>query len=308
MKILVTGAEGFIGSYICRELEENGHIITKIDKNTLDVVEDTNRRLDFFMKQQDMVIHAAGLADNRYSSEELEQQYKDNVTATHKTLNSMTRCGVKRLILLSSAVVYGDYSRPIKEIDDTKPISIYGSTKLMAEELAKSYAGIFGMKNLILRLNCIVGDGHIHGVTYDFFNKLLDNPRKLTILGDGHQTKTFLHIEDLFNIIESTFSIFPANGYYEVYNVGNIDTIKITRLAEVIIEEMRRYELVNDDVKIEYTGGKSGWNGDSPVSILDKSKLFDKIKYKMKYNTEEAIRDTIRWLYENHKLFRSDIN
>ena len=154
-----------------------------------------------------------------------------------------------------------------------------------------AYAHTYGFKAVILRLANIIGPRSRHGVIYDFINKLLRNPRVLEILGDGTQTKSYLHVDDCVEAM--VLASEQSEPRVEVFNIGSEDWINVKRIAEIVVEELGL-----QGVKFEFTGGADGgrgWPGDVKEMLLDISKI-KKLGWKPRYNSEEAVRLTARAL------------
>jgi UDP-glucose 4-epimerase len=148
-------------------------------------------------------------------------------------------------------------------------ISTHGATKLTSEALISAYAYTYNFKATILRLANIVGPRSTHGVIHDFIQKLAKNPRKLEILGDGTQTKSYLYITDCINAI--LLAQEKSKEQVEIYNVGSEDQITVTEIAQTVTKKMGL-----KNVRFTYTGGVDGgrgWKGDVKNMLLDISKL-----------------------------------
>ena len=128
----------------------------------------------------------------------------------------------------------------------------------------------------------------IHGVVYDFVNKLLKNSSKLKILGDGNQVKSYLDVNDG---IEGVIRIPDLhNESSSIFNLGHYQTMNVKDLADIVGDEM---EL--SDVEYEYAGGERGWLGDSPFVHLDIKKA-NNYGWEPKITIEDSIRNTVRYL------------
>jgi UDP-glucose 4-epimerase len=125
---------------------------------------------------------------------------------------------------------------------------------------------MFGIDVVTFRFANVVGDLQTHGVTYDFVRKLLQNPARLTILGDGSQSKSYIHVDD----VVAAMLLLADRGFtgYDVYNAGTGDYVTVTEIAELVVERMGL-----SDVSFEYTGGHRGWKGDVPVVRFRSEKL-----------------------------------
>jgi UDP-glucose 4-epimerase len=116
------------------------------------------------------------------------------------------------------------------------PISVYDAIKLAAEAMISAYAQSYGFRAVIFRIANILGSRSRHGVIYDFIGKLMSNPGELEVLGDGTQSKSYLHVDDCVDAM-----LIGAEGSRDrvsIYNVGSEDRISVLDIARIVIEEM----------------------------------------------------------------------
>lgn len=145
------------------------------------------------------------------------------------------------------------------------------------------------IKSVIFRFPNVVGSNLTHGVIYDFISKLKDNPRVLEILGDGKQTKPYIHVGDLVDVIlyMTMDNQWDSNEKVDIYNIGSQGDTSVNLIAEYVCEEMK---LTN--VEFRYTGGESGWLGDVPRFNYSTKKIEGK-GWKAKLSSNEAIKKAI---------------
>jgi len=304
-KILVTGGAGFIGSHLVDVLSKNENEVSVIDnfstgkkeylaqsKNKVKIVEGDLRFLDFTMnniKDVDLIFHLAANYSVEYSSKNPLFDFESNAVTTLNILEAMRKNDIPTIIFTSSSTVYGETDKfPIPESAELKPISNYGASKVSAEMYIHSFSQLYGIKGLILRYANIMGPRSEHGIVPDFLNKLKNDRKRLLILGNGKQKKSYLYISDCIDASLFTFEHFNKN--FDVFNVGSEEWITVDEIARIICDEMG---LIN--VKFEYTGENRGWPGDVPKFLLDMQKL-KKLRWKPKYSIEDSIRKTVEWL------------
>jgi len=141
-----------------------------------------------------------------------------------------------------------------------------------------------------MRLANIVGPSSKHGVVFDFVNKLQKNNRKLTILGDGNQTKSYLYIDDLISAISLILKD-NSKEKVEVYNIGSKDQVSVKEIARIVC---RVLNLNKVDFKYDQTAEDGGgWKGDVTNMLLDVSKLAN-LGWQPKYNSSNAIEKTVK--------------
>jgi UDP-glucose 4-epimerase len=191
---------------------------------------------------------------------------------------------VQFLVFASGSGVYGERGSAVLDEDSAlDPISTYGASKIAGEKLLIAYAHMFGIKARIYRFANVVGPNQTHGVVYDFVSKLKKDPTRLEILGDGNQIKSYIHVSDVINAIDTTFLL--NDKLYEIYNVSTNELVTVNMIAEMCIHKL---EIQKSKIEISYSGGDRGWNGDVPKVILDSSKLRS-LGWKPKYDSISAI-------------------
>ncbi len=305
--ILVTGGAGFIGSKIVEKLLSEGHethVIDNMSNGNPDFVEKWKKNLNFKFFNLDLlqkdslsnlgnyklIYHCAADPEVRTSVTNPKTHFTHNVMSTLNLLEA-TRESVKNFVFLSTSTVYGVATKiPTPEdYSPMEPISPYGASKLACESLISSYAHTFNFNAINFRFANIIGETSTHGVIFDFIKKLKNNPKKLEILGDGTQNKSYLYISDCVDAIQHALS--HSSKKVDVYNVGSEDTVDVKTIAKVVIDEMGL-----DDVEISYTGGVDGgrgWKGDVKNMQLGISKI-KSLGWTPVHNSIEAVKLTVK--------------
>ena len=296
MKILITGGMGFIGLHLVDYLLKKGNkiivldnfsnsnknLIKKIQNKNLRIIEGDIRKIDDIvnsMENQEVVIHLAAKISVNESIENPNETFDVNVNGTKNILEACKKNNIKKLIVASSAAVYGENTSQIKlkEISKTNPISPYGESKLLMEnEIKKFQLKNTNLKCIILRFFNIFGNGQspeYAGVITKFIEKISTN-ESIEIFGDGLQQRDFISIYD---VIESVFNAI-INGNNGTYNIGSGKTITINDLAKVIIT------LSKKNIKISHLPSKKG---DIKFSGADITLAKNEIKYSPKFNLEK---------------------
>ena len=305
----VTGGAGFIGSSMTDALLERGCGVTVIDDlsagdmarlakakwhETFRFVKGDVRKpddLDRALPGCKAVVHLAANPEVRGTATEVHLE--QNVLATHKVLEGMRRNDVPFILFASTSTVYGEADKvPTPEdYGPCNPISFYGASKLACEAMISSYCHLYGLRAVSMRLANVVGPRSGHGVLFDFVRKLRTDPSRLEVLGDGTQTKSYIHIGDCVDGF--VLAAQRTEAAYDVYNMGSADRVPVKRIAELVIEEMGAG---CKDARIEYTGGVDGgrgWAGDVKVMQLGCDKL-RKLGWKPEHGSEESLRMTLR--------------
>lgn len=226
--------------------------------------------LERTMSGHDVVIHLASNPDIARAATEPDIDFREGTFLTQQILEAMRRAGVPRLLYASGSGVYGDLGNYEAEEDygPLVPVSTYGASKLAGEALIASYCGMFGITACAFRFGNVVGARQTHGVGFDFVRRLHGQPDRLRILGDGSQSKSYIHVEDVVEAVLVAHRLTPAN--FQVYNVATGDYITVTEIARLAIQVMG---LTEENVRIEYTGGDRGWKGDVPIVRLNTDRV-----------------------------------
>lgn len=307
MKYFVTGGAGFIGSNLIDVLLEKGNV-TVYDNLSLGKEEFISHyfgnkkfrfvkadlldrvRLSKEIKGHDIVFHLAANSDIAQGTKYTDIDLRQGTIATYNVLESMRVNAIKKIVFSSSSAVYGEaIASPIPEdYGPLLPISLYGASKLASEGLISAFCHNYNMQAWILRFANIVGRHGTHGVIYDFINKLKNNPRELEILGDGHQAKPYLEVQDC--ISGMLFALENAKEELNYFNLGCKGNTTVNEITKILIEESRL-----EKVKLIYTGGKRGWKGDVSIVKLDVNKMKE-LGWKSRYNSSDAIRIALKAL------------
>jgi UDP-glucose 4-epimerase len=189
---------------------------------------------------------------------------------TQNVLEAMRQTGATRIFYTSGSGVYGE--DPAVDFPEDYgpciPISTYGASKLASESIIAAYCHMFGLVARVFRFANVVGPRQTHGVGYDFIRRLKNDSTALRILGDGAQTKSYIHVDD---VLEAIFFV-EANAIerYEVFNVATDDYITVRQIADLAVAIVG---LRPEDVRYDFAGGDRGWKGDVPIVRLDCSKI-----------------------------------
>lgn len=252
LKILVTGGMGFIGKHLVRSLLKNENTVTIFDnfsnsdkksnllfmKSGVKIVDGDITKLNDIsdaVKDQQIVIHLAAKISVEESIKNPSETFRINVDGTKNVLLSCKKNNVKKIIVASSAAVYGESIKNLKLTEKSKmnPISPYGESKIKMEKEVKKFATKNGINYIILRFFNIYGIGQSDeyaGVITKFLERIRNN-EDLKIFGDGRQTRDFVAIQDVINAIHNAMS-YNKN---ELFNIASGKAITIKELAELMI-------------------------------------------------------------------------
>ena len=308
MNILVAGGAGFIGSHLIDSLLKEGHSIVCADKLVMgdkniehlrknpnfkfyemDLAQQSNSDKIFTENKIDAVYHLAANSDIQKGGKEPGIDFNDTFLTTRALLESMRKAEVKKLFFASTSAVYGEMP-DVKLTEITgglMPVSYYGGAKFASEAIISSYVSMCDMAAVIFRFPNVIGPRLTHGVVFDFVKKLENNPRELTVLGNGKQCKPYIYVLDLVDaIIRLTKEFKPGEQVYNLSVKGEGTTV--TKIAETVVEELGL-----KDVKFIYTGGDRGWKGDVPRFSYDISKILA-TGWEPKFSSDEAVRQTVK--------------
>lgn len=307
MNYFITGGAGFIGSSLVDKISQtNPQKIAVFDNLSSGKKEYLESHLgrEYFefirgdlldlellkksMRDHNVVFHFSSNPDIARSMRETDLDLRQGIIATYNVLEAMRVNKIKRVVYPSGSGIYGEMPDifTAENYGPLLPISMYGASKLGCEALISAFCHMFDMQAWIFRLANVVGGKQTHGVGYDFIRKLKANPKELTILGNGRQSKSYIHFED---VIDAMFTcINKSKERVNIFNVATDDYLDVNTIAQIVIEEMGL-----KNVKITYTGGDRGWMGDVPVVRFNLDKIHQ-LGWRAKFNSFEAVRKAIQ--------------
>jgi UDP-glucose 4-epimerase len=285
MRCFVTGAAGFIASNLVDRLLEAGHNVVGYDNFSTGqrrFVESASKSPQFKLFEadlldidalrsaiagSDMVFHLAANADVRFGTHHPFKDIKQNIIATYNVLEAMRTHGIKKIVFSSTGSVYGEATVFPTPENAPFPVqtSLYGNSKVAAEGLISSYCEGFGFQGFIFRFVSILGERYTHGHVFDFYQKLLADPSRLEVLGNGKQRKSYLYIQDCINAI--LLAIDRATDRVSIFNLGQDEYCEVNQSIGWICQRLQLKP------ELAYTGGERGWIGDNPFIFLDCSRI-----------------------------------
>lgn len=315
-RVLVTGAAGFIGSSLVDRLLALGLEVVGYDNLSTGqerFLEDarTDRRFTFTVGDVldldalmaavegcDTVVHLAANADVRHGVDHPRKDLEQNTMATWNVLEAMRRTGAERLAFASTGSVYGEAAVFPTPEDAPFPIqtSLYGASKLAAEGLIAAYGEAFGIRSCIFRFVSILGERYPHGHVLDFYRQLREHPDRLFVLGDGHQRKSYLHVQDCLDAI--LLAMEKSANRVTVLNLGTDEWCEVNDSIGWITNCL---EL---EPEITYGGGDRGWIGDNPFIFLDCSRM-RRLGWKPTLTIREGVERTVAYLRENEWILET---
>ena len=317
MKILVTGAAGFIGSNLVDRLLADGHEVTGLDNFSTgrqeflagalasprfrlhrgDLLD--SHALAGAMGGAELVFHMAANADVRFGTEHPRRDLEQNTIGTANVLEVMRSCGVTRIAFPSTGSVYGEPAVFPTPEDAPFPVqtSLYAASKLAAEALIEAYAEGFGMQAYIFRFVSILGERYTHGHILDFHKQLREHPEHLDVLGDGKQRKSYLYVRDCVEAM--LLAVEGVSARLSIFNLGTDEYCSVNDSIGWIAGRL------GCTPRLRYAGGERGWVGDSPFIFLDCSRI-RALGWRPKLSIREAVMRTVDhlrdnlWVYEGH--------
>ena len=248
----------------------------------------------------DTVIHLASNPDIARAATDPAIDFREGTVLTHQVVEAMRIAGVPRLLYASGSGVYGElgHDEAAEDHGPLRPISTYGASKLAGEALIGSYCCMFGLTARAFRFGNVVGPRQTHGVGFDFVRQLLVNPRELRILGDGTQSKSYIHVSDVVSAVLCAHR--SGERAFEVYNVATGDYITVTEIGRIAAEVL---ELNPASTRFAYSGGDRGWKGDVPIVRLNTDRI-QALGWRCLRGTAAALRDSMQALLGDAQLAR----
>jgi UDP-glucose 4-epimerase len=248
----------------------------------------------------DAIIHLASNPDIAAAVTNPAIDFDQGTRLTHHVAEAARRSQVPVVLYASGSGVYGDLGETEAQEDHGPlvPTSTYGASKLAGEALLASYAAMFGLTVRAFRFGNVVGPRQTHGVGFDFVRRLIEDPSRLTILGDGRQSKSYIHVEDVMEAVLLAGS--TVDDPYRVFNVATGDYATVTEIAVVATEVLG---LEPGSTRFDYTGGDRGWKGDVPVVRLDTRRI-RALGWANRRSSAEALRDSMTAMVDDARSGR----
>ena len=244
------------------------------------------------MEGAELVVHFAANADVRFGTEHPRKDLEQNTIATWNVLEAMREQGCKRIVFSSTGSVYGEPD--IFPTPETCPFpvqtSLYGASKSAAEGLIQAYCEGFGLQSYIFRFVSILGERYSHGHVFDFCQQLAEHPERLHVLGNGHQRKSYLYVQDCIDAI--FIAIDRADGKVNIFNLGTDEYCEVNDSIGWICEYLGLHPTLT------YSGGERGWVGDSPSILLDCSRI-RALGWRPRLSIQQAVVATIKYVSAN---------
>jgi len=293
-KILITGGLGQVGSYLVDALHEKAKItvLDNYSSTTREAVppevnvikgDVKDRMAADLVNQNDVVIHTAAQISVTASMKDPLFDAQNNVFGTLNLLEAARRSSISKFIYISSAAVYGDpINVPITESHPQDPLSPYGVSKLSGEKYCMMYNKAFGLPSCCIRPFNIYSPRQDPGNPYSgVISRFIEKARagqSPVIFGDGTQTRDFISVHDIVDIIKLLLEKEDANGH--VFNAGTGNSITVSELANMVLETF------DVDVPVRYMPERPG---DIKYSCSDISKARKILGFEPKVSLREGL-------------------
>jgi UDP-glucose 4-epimerase len=309
-KYFISGGAGFIGSHLVRKLigdllaeqvvvfdnfssGKKEYLAGVTDTTRLKIVAGDIKHLDALaeaMRGCDTVFHLAANPDIAKAVTQPDIDFWEGTYLTQNILEAMRLTGAEKIFYTSGSGVYGENASVFfsEGYGPCLPISTYGASKLACEAVISAYCHMFGLTGRAFRFANVVGSRQTHGVGYDFVRRLRQDASRLRILGDGTQSKSYIHVDDILNAVFLVAE--QCREKFDVFNVATSDYVTVREIADLAVELSG---LAPQAVEYEFTGSDRGWKGDVPVVRFDCSKI-QALGWKCQRSSSEALRDSMQ--------------
>jgi UDP-glucose 4-epimerase len=303
MSVWITGANGFIGRYLARELADAGHAVHGIghgaihdsDKQRLGLQTWLNGEIDAANLNAlaaghglpSEIFHLAGGSSVGLSIAQPFEDFSRTVASTARLLewlrSSAREC---RLIVASSAAVYGtDHEGPIAEDAVPAPMSPYGQHKLMAEQLCKSYSVTFGIRSTVARLFSVYGPHLRKQLLWDICSRLQEDGRTLLLGGTGAEIRDWTDVRDVARLLTKLGDL-PQREAFRVINGGSGRGTKVADIASMLISNW------GSEIAVRYSGVIRA--GD-PFSLLADDASLRRLPFDWRIPIDQGLADYVKW-------------
>ena len=331
MKILITGAAGFIGYHLSKSLLSKENDITGVDnlnsyysqklkKDRLKDIQNSDQfnsfhfvncdikdkapLMDLFKEKKfDYVINLAAQAGVRYSIDNPDEYIKSNLVGFNNILECCRYGKIKHLIFASSSSVYGmNKTIPFNEADNTdSPISLYAATKKSNELMAYSYSHLYDIPITGLRFFTVYGPFGRPDMAYFKFTKSILEGKKIDLFNNGNMSRDFTYIDDVVIGIKKLIEKHPksienkystSNAAFQIYNIGNNSPVSLKKFVKILEENCGKKAIINN---------KEMQLGDVPATYANIDMLNNDIGFKPATPLERGLKDFVTWYLNYYK-------
>ena len=318
MKILITGAAGFIGMHLCKKLLDlgfevigldniNSYYDIKLKKNKLKNLYNKNKKFKFYEidildntkltnifndNDFDYVVHLAAQAGVRYSIEKPRTYIDSNLIGFFNILELSKSSDIKNFFYASSSSVYGlNENHPWKEDDMTDtPVALYGATKKANELMASSYSHLYDINATGLRFFTVYGPWGRPDMSLFLFVDAIFNDKEIQLFNNGNMIRDFTYIDDVISsiikLIETDVNKTDVKNSHQIFNIGTGNPIKLRDYIQVIENEIgKKAKIKNLPMQM----------GDIKVTSADNEKLKKFINYVPNTSVVDGIRNFVKW-------------
>ena len=313
---LITGVAGFIGSSLAEKLLKDNFKVIGIDSFTNYYsphikeknIENCLKHPNFSLIHQDLdtldlsasvekaeyFFHLSAQPGVRASwGKEFATYVKNNISVTQKILESLkNNTTLKKFIFASSSSVYGNQSSKMNEETSlTRPVSPYGVTKLAAENLANLYFKNYGVPTISLRYFTVYGPKQRPDMAFTRFFYSIIKEQKLTIFGNGEQTRDFTYVDD---VVKATINAATSDHVGEILNIGAGSVFSLMQITEFM------KEITEQKLEINF---KKEQKGDVKHTSADISKSEKLINYKSSTDIKYGLTQQYEYIKTNLNLY-----
>ena len=291
--ILITGGSGFLGRNLAKKLKnKNIFIYDKVQPNYKckfikgSILNSSKINENLKTHKIDTIIHLAASLGVSNTEKKPSEVIDINFLGTLNILKAITNTKVKKFIFASSSEVYGDNKKKMIENLDLKPKSLYGHTKILGENLVKTYSNLLGFDYLIFRFFNVCGYGQREDFVISKFFKDIKEKKEITVYGSGIQKRSFCHVKDACNAIVLTINKKIKN---QIFNIGNNkEPISIKNLA-ILIRNNSKYKCKIKFIPFKKTDRSK--NREIYYREPDLRKIFSMTNYMPKINLIQIIKE-----------------
>ena len=316
MKVLVTGASGYIGSQTCNYLHQQGHTLSGVDRNIIKhrycretyIGNYSDNVMDIMLQNVDAVVHIGATSLVGPSVLDPSKYYNKNVVGTLKLLDACNKNGVKRFVFASSAAVYGEPNGGVGlETEQHQPMNPYGWSKRMTEIMLNDYATAYGMNSVSLRFFNVAGADTLmlHGqekAATHIIAKLIEmtmQGKEFTLNGgdfntpDGTCVRDYIHVEDVARAIENAITYTKNNNGAYIFNLGNKQGYSNLE----IVEAVKRNTPLKPNVKIG-----PAREGDPATLVANPELANVELNWTPKYNLDTIVKTAYNWYKQKNDM------